>query len=148
MLIICKSAAFNLAETVDLRERTLNGGHDCAHQFRELLVAILQQSSPADAKHTLPLISRKIAQSATELVSIAELLKGSDWVDPDDPTVIAENELLGAAASIEAAAKKLASLRPRKSIKVSFCLILFYIFNRWWFTVSCYKICLIFLVVF
>ena len=44
---------------------------------------------------------------------------GSDWVDPDDPTVIAESELLGAAASIDAAAKKLASLRPRKSIKVS-----------------------------
>lgn len=41
---------------------------------------------------------------------------GSDWVDPDDPQVIAENELLGAAASIDAAAKKLAGLRPRKSI--------------------------------
>lgn len=51
---------------------------------------------------------------------------GSDWVDPDDPTVIAENELLGAAASIDAAAKKLASLRPRKSIKVRFDSILIY----------------------
>lgn len=39
--------------------------------------------------------------------------------DPDDPTVIAENELLGAAASIDAAAKKLASLRPRRSVQVS-----------------------------
>jgi talin len=45
---------------------------------------------------------------------------GTDWVDPDDPTVIAENELLGAAASIDAAAKKLASLRPRRSVQVSF----------------------------
>lgn len=44
---------------------------------------------------------------------------GSDWVDPEDPTVIAENELLGAAASIDAAAKKLASLRPRKSLQVN-----------------------------
>lgn len=44
---------------------------------------------------------------------------GSDWVDPDDPTVIAENELLGAAASIDAAAKKLANLRPRKALPVS-----------------------------
>ena len=44
---------------------------------------------------------------------------GTDWVDPEDPTVIAENELLGAASSIDAAAKKLANLRPRKpSIKV------------------------------
>lgn len=47
------------------------------------------------------------------------LFIGSDWVDPEDPTVIAENELLGAAASIDAAARKLASLRPRKSIQVS-----------------------------
>lgn len=43
---------------------------------------------------------------------------GNEWVDPDDPTVIAENELLGAANSIDAAAKKLASLRPRRSIQV------------------------------
>lgn len=41
-------------------------------------------------------------------------------MDPDDPTVIAENELLGAAASIDAAAKKLASLRPRRSVQVRF----------------------------
>lgn len=47
---------------------------------------------------------------------------GSDWVDPDDPTVIAENELLGAAASIDAAAKKLESLRPRKSVQVQVCI--------------------------
>ena len=42
-------------------------------------------------------------------------LTGADWEDPDDPSVIAENELLGAAASIYAAAKKLANLRPRQS---------------------------------
>ena len=34
-------------------------------------------------------------------------------MDPEDPTVIAENELLGAAAAIEAAAKKLEQLKPR-----------------------------------
>lgn len=113
-----QSAAYNLAETTELRERTLIAGQDCAQKYRELLISILQGNS-ADAKHTLPLISRQIAQSVTELVAVAELLKGSDWVDPDDPTVIAENELLGAAASIDAAAKKLASLRPRKSINVS-----------------------------
>ncbi|KAJ8958588.1 hypothetical protein NQ318_016309 [Aromia moschata] len=117
MLIICKSAAYNLAETVELKEETLNAGHDCAKQFRELLILILQGNGSPDVKHTLPIISRKIAQSVTEIVSVAKRLKGSDWVDPDDPTVIAENELLGAAASIDAAAKKLASLRPRQNIK-------------------------------
>lgn len=43
-------------------------------------------------------------------------------MDPDDPTVIAENELLGAAKSIEAAAKKLMQLKPRASARVSLCL--------------------------
>ncbi|KAG7237842.1 hypothetical protein INR49_031736 [Caranx melampygus] len=45
------------------------------------------------------------------------LLVGSEWVDPEDPTVIAETELLGAAASIEAAAKKLEQLKPRAKPK-------------------------------
>ena len=49
---------------------------------------------------------------------IAEKLKDSDLVDPDDPTVIAEHELLGAANAIEAAAKKLASLKPRVTNEV------------------------------
>lgn len=44
---------------------------------------------------------------------------GTEWVDPEDPTVIAENELLGAAAAIEAAAKKLEQLRPRTKPKVN-----------------------------
>lgn len=126
MLIICKSAAYNLADTPELRNETLNTGHDCAKQFRELLLLILQGNGSADVKHTLPLVSRKIAQSVTELLSVAKRLKGSDWVDPEDPTVIAENELLGAAASIDAAAKKLASLRPRQHIQVSYrCIYIF-----------------------
>ena len=51
---------------------------------------------------------------------------GTDWEDPEDPTVIAENELLGAASSIDAAAKKLANLRPRvSSIKVILSFLLF-----------------------
>lgn len=70
-----QSAAYNLAETADLRNRTLQAGQDCAQQFRELLFAILQGNA-MDAKHTLPPISRKIAQCVTELVAVAELLKG------------------------------------------------------------------------
>lgn len=120
MLPICKAAAYSCAETEELRRRTLQAGRDVALNYRELLQAILQIASrPGEGKHTLLPISRKIAQSVTELVAVAELLKGNDWVDPDDPTVIAENELLGAAASIDAAAKKLASLRPRRSIQVN-----------------------------
>lgn len=41
-----------------------------------------------------------------------------DLVNPEDPNVIAESELLGAAASIEAAARKLANLKPRERPRV------------------------------
>jgi len=45
-------------------------------------------------------------------------------VNPEDPNVIAENELLGAAAAIEAAieaaARKLAELKPRERPRVNF----------------------------
>ena len=52
-------------------------------------------------------------------------IAGDDYVDPEDPNVIAENELLDAAASIEAAAKKLALLQPRKvpRVRVFSCLL-------------------------
>lgn len=121
MLSTCKGVANN-AETQELRQRTLQAGHDVAVQYRELLQAILHTLSKpgqTENKAQLSVISRKIAQCVTELVTSAQLLKGNDWVDPEDPTVIAENELLGAAASIDAAAKKLASLRPRRSIQVN-----------------------------
>lgn len=49
---------------------------------------------------------------------LALLSSGTDWVDPEDPTVIAESELLTAAKSIEAAAQKLSQLKPRKKAKV------------------------------
>lgn len=120
MLTTCKGTA-NSADNEELRKRTLQAGHDVAVQYRELLQTVLhilsRPGGAADAKQSLPPISRRIAQCVTELVTSAELLKGTDWVDPDDPTVIAENELLGAAASIDAAAKKLASLRPRRSVQ-------------------------------
>ena len=74
-----------------------------------------------ETKSNLSVISRNIAQSVTDLAAAAEMLKDDDWVDPADPTFIAENELLGAAKSIENAAKKLASLKPRRDIKGKVC---------------------------
>ena len=60
-----------------------------------------------------------MANTVSDILQIAELLKGSDYVDPEDPTVIAENELLGAANAIESAAKKLSALKPRTTTEVS-----------------------------
>ena len=87
-----------------------------AVQYRELLQLVMHvlNKPTMEAKQNLPTVSRKIAQCVTVLAQTAELLKGADWVDPDDPMLIAENELLGAAQSIEKAAKKLASLKPRR----------------------------------
>lgn len=117
MLTVCKSVAWNCSENASLRQRTLDAGSAVAIAYRELLAGVLQGCT-ADERMQL---SRRVAKCVTDLVSMAKLLKGSDWVDPEDPTVIAENELLGAAASIDAAAKKLASLRPRRQsdVKVS-----------------------------
>merc|ERR1719367_2609007 len=117
MLNTCKSAAFG-AETDELRHQSLQAGHDVAVQFRELLQMVMHilNKPTAEAKNNLPGISRKIARCVTVLAQTAELLKGQDWVDPDDPMLIAENELLGAAQSIEKAAKKLSTLKPRKEV--------------------------------
>jgi len=122
LLMVCRAAA-NLADSEDLKIRIIDAGKECANNYQELLKMIfhtLQRPMGSnEAKHQLMLMSRTIAQSVTEIVSLAEMLKGVDWADPDDPTVIAENELLGAASSIELAAKKLANLQPRRtSIKV------------------------------
>lgn len=120
MLVVCKSVAWSCAETVELRQRTLDAGTSVAVAYRDLLRGVLQGGTADDRMH----LSRRVAMCVTDLVAMAQLLKGADWVDPEDPTVIAENELLGAAASIDAAAKKLANLRPRQqpNVKVSVCL--------------------------
>lgn len=117
LLVTCKASA-NSAETTEVRERVLMTGRECSYHFRELLTQVhnVIQRPSQDAKQHLTTISRQIAHYVTEIVSAAEMLKGSDWVDPDDPTVIAENELLGAASAIDAAAKRLAHLKPRKSV--------------------------------
>merc|ERR1719347_1239586 len=117
MLITCKSAAYS-SDGEDLKQQAVQAGHDVAVQYRELLQLVMHiiNKPTTESKAQLPVISRKIAQCVTLLAQTAELLKGADWVDPDDPMLIAENELLSAAQSIEKAAGKLAKLRPKKEI--------------------------------
>lgn len=54
-----------------------------------------------------------MAEAITGVCDAARALKGEEMVDPDDPHVIAERELLAAAAQIELAAKMLAEIKPR-----------------------------------
>eukprot|EP00122_Pirum_gemmata_P003456 Pgem_evm2s3125 len=60
--------------------------------------------------------SKDIAKAVAAVTDAARELKGADLVDPDDPQVIAEKELLVAAAMIEEAARKLAILRPKETV--------------------------------
>lgn len=71
--------------------------------------------------HTFSYCSMRLcveSRPAKQLISMCIVCLGTEWVDPEDPTVIAETELLGAAASIEAAAKKLEQLKPRAKPRV------------------------------
>ncbi|KAG7264052.1 hypothetical protein CRUP_027448, partial [Coryphaenoides rupestris] len=87
-------------------------------------VAAGNSGQQEDIIHTANLSRKAIADMLTTckgggvlVCGESGVVDGSEWVDPEDPTVVAENELLGAAASIEAAAKKLEQLKPRAKPK-------------------------------
>uniref|UniRef100_A0A2K6Q2U8 Talin 2 n=1 Tax=Rhinopithecus roxellana TaxID=61622 RepID=A0A2K6Q2U8_RHIRO len=92
MLTACKQASFHPDVSDEVRTRALRFGTECTLGYLDLL------------EHVLVVRKRPLSESCP-------------WVDPEDPTVIAETELLGAAASIEAAAKKLEQLKPRAKPK-------------------------------
>ena len=89
--------------------------------FTDNLIKVASMlSSGADGdKSSLMGPSRSLAATVTKLAKLAQRLKGGDWVDPSDPMLVAENELLTAAKSIEEAAKRLAALRPKKEVAAS-----------------------------
>ncbi|XP_060764635.1 talin-1 [Neoarius graeffei] len=119
MLHSCKQAAYHPEVSPEVRTRALRFGTECATGYLGLLehVLVIIQKPTHDLKQQLATFSKRVAGSVTELIQAAEAMKGTEWVDPEDPTVIAENELLGAAAAIEAAAKKLEQLKPRAKPK-------------------------------
>ncbi|XP_053145754.1 talin-1 isoform X2 [Hemicordylus capensis] len=119
MLRSCKEAAYHPEVSAEVRHRALHFGRECADGYLELLeqVLVILQKPSHELKQQLAGFSKRVAGSVTELIQAAEAMKGTEWVDPEDPTVIAENELLGAAAAIEAAAKKLEQLKPRAKPK-------------------------------
>ncbi|XP_039255846.2 talin-2-like isoform X1 [Styela clava] len=119
MIYKCRATAAN-TENGEQLSSTLQLGRGVAESYGKLLsnvLAISQQPNNQELKQNLGAYSKNVAISVSNLVRFSESMKGPDWVDPNDPNVIAEQELLAAAASIEAAAKKLALLRPRKKPK-------------------------------
>uniref|UniRef100_A0A673CRD9 Talin 2b n=1 Tax=Sphaeramia orbicularis TaxID=375764 RepID=A0A673CRD9_9TELE len=120
MLTTCKQAAHHSEVAEELKIKAMQYGAECTTGYINLLEQVLQvlQKPTPEQKQQLVVHSKHVAACVTELVQTAEAMKGSECVDPEDPTVIAETELLGAAASIEAAAKKLEQLKPRAKPKV------------------------------
>uniref|UniRef100_H3CSI9 Talin 2 n=1 Tax=Tetraodon nigroviridis TaxID=99883 RepID=H3CSI9_TETNG len=119
MLATCKQAAYHPEVSEELRNKALQYSSECTTGYISLLEQVLQvlQKPTAEQKQQLAVHSKHVAACVTELIQTAEAMKGSECVDPQDPTVIAETELLGAATSIEAAAKKLEQLKPRAKPK-------------------------------
>uniref|UniRef100_A0A8C5E9A7 Talin-2 n=1 Tax=Gouania willdenowi TaxID=441366 RepID=A0A8C5E9A7_GOUWI len=119
MLTTCKQAAHHSEVSEEVKNRALLYGAECTSGYIDLLEQVLMvlQRPTTEQKQQLAACSKRVAGAVTELIQSAEAMKGSEWVDPEDPTVIAETELLGAAASIEAAAKKLEQLKPRAKPK-------------------------------
>ena len=115
---MCQAAAF-ASEKLDARADTLKAGNDIAVEYQQLFKLMEENISNDDSsnKEKLNVAAQQIALSVTALAKKAQNLKDGDWVDPSDPTFIAENELNNAAKSIEAAAAKLALLKPRREFK-------------------------------
>ena len=100
------------------RDSLLRSGRSCTVTYLDLLKhvdATFANPTPEKKKQLLRL-SETVAKKVVDLTKEVEALKGEDWVNPNDPAVIAENELLKAAASIEAAARKLEELQPRREV--------------------------------
>ena len=111
-----KGAAF-ACQDQELRDKTLELCGQVAVQYRDLLRMIVTGEERTQVMET----SRLIAQNALLLAGLAEEMKGDDLVNPEDPIVVAESELLNAAEAIEQAARNLETLRPRSQVGGQVC---------------------------
>ena len=91
----------------------------------EMVVSLLktvkaqQTSSTPATKAEVQKSAKVVAESVNKVVEAANQLVPTGYVDPNDPNVIAERELLAAASSIEAAARKLAQMKPREDARLA-----------------------------
>ena len=93
-------------------------GRECTVAYLDLLKHVESTfgAPTPEKKKTMRDLSSTVAKKVGMLTKEVQKLKGEDWVNPNDPAVIAEKELLKAAASIEAAARKLEELQPRRKV--------------------------------
>ena len=85
-----------------------------ASDFKNLLSLVLEENK--EKHESMGEVSKKIVESSSHLIHLVEKVKGKHLVDPSDPLIIAETELLKSAQAIEAAAQKLALLKPKAEV--------------------------------
>jgi talin len=121
-LLIVTHAIAQRAGNGELKYRTINAGRDVALQVKHLLAtlySLAQRPNDPQTKNNLKLAAQEIAKSVGDLISCSEQFKDTEssytekYSNGKDATIYAENELLGAASSIEAASVKLSQLKPR-----------------------------------
>jgi len=112
MLRAGKAAIANAPE--EKKEPMIKALKESADASKDLLQCTKQnlENENAESKAAILESSKGIASAVNNVVNAASDLIPGGYVDPNDPNVIAERELLSAANAIEAAAKKLATLKP------------------------------------
>jgi talin len=115
----CKVASANTSSE-DAKVGVKRSGRECTVAYLDLLKHVESTfgAPTPDKKKKMLDLSGTVAKKVGVLTKEVQKLKGEDWVNPNDPAVIAEKELLKAAASIEAAARKLEELQPRRKVTV------------------------------
>ncbi|CAD5205405.1 unnamed protein product [Bursaphelenchus okinawaensis] len=117
------SASHN-TDTPELAVKTKNAGREVAIQVKQLLqhlLAYVAQPANHQSKELILLASQEVSNSVGILANCCEALRSNWSTEPRQPQnaiEAAENELLGAASSIEAAAERLQNLKPRHQVQV------------------------------
>ena len=103
----------------NIKEETYEVACNLSTEYKNLLNLILHGLNNKDIDNNAEVgeAAKRIVASSKSMTQLTERLKGQNYVDPNDPMLIAENELLSAAQSIELAAKRLAELKPRQEVK-------------------------------
>lgn len=83
------------------------------------LLVCMKDGTGGKGKTEVQSAAKAVVGSVNDVVEAASALIPGGYVDSRDPNVIAERELLSAATAIEAAAKKLALLRPPEQPKAA-----------------------------
>ena len=124
MLATCKAVAC-AADNEIAKEATISEGSKLGHQFQELLRQMVavgrskqggEEEEEEEAQIELLAGSKAIGETVIRIAHLSEQLKGNEWLDPlEQAEVIAENEMMKAAESIEKAAKRLEDIKKKKN---------------------------------